>query len=56
MNSQRIFTKTFVLGAHSLFVLALVPGQAQAFNPQPEQPAARTSTSTAPSLDSQKRK
>lgn len=28
MNSQRIFTKTFVLGALSLFVLALVPASA----------------------------
>ena len=39
MNTQRTVSRAVVLGALSLFVLALVPGQAQAFNPQPEPPA-----------------
>jgi hypothetical protein len=39
MNTQRTVSRAVVLGALSLFVLALVPGQAQAGTPVPQPPA-----------------
>jgi hypothetical protein len=39
MKAKRIIRDVFVLGVLALFMLALVPGQALAFNPQPEPPA-----------------